>query len=71
MSVHAEGLMRKYRREMEDKKKESATITLTIEFTPNQSFSWRSPEEAAHFWKGYISQVTGHKVVDNKVSYKN
>ena len=56
---------------MEDKKKEIATITLTIEFTPNQSFSWRSAEEAAHFWKGYISQVTGHKVVDNKVSYKN
>ena len=45
---------------MEDKGK----MIITVEYSPNQGFSWRTVEEAAHFWRGYISQVRGHKVVD-------
>jgi len=45
---------------MEDKGK----MIITVEYSPNQGFSWRTVEEAAHFWRGYISQVKGHKVVD-------
>ena len=45
---------------MEDKGK----MIITVEYSPNQGFSWRTVEETAHFWRGYISQVKGHKVVD-------
>ena len=50
------------RRNMEDKGK----MIITVEYSPNQGFSWRTVEEAAHFWRGYISQVRGHKVIDIK-----
>ena len=48
------------RRNMENKGK----MIITVEYAPNQGFSWRTVEEAAHFWRGYISQVRGHKVID-------
>ena len=35
---------------MEDKGK----MIITVEYAPNQGFSWRTVEEAAHFWRGYI-----------------
>ena len=51
---------------MEDKGK----MIITVEYSPNQGFSWRTVEEAAHFWRGYISQVRGHKVIDIETSYE-
>ena len=51
---------------MEDKGK----MIITVEYAPNQGFSWRTVEEAAHFWKGYISQVRGHKVIDIETKYE-
>ncbi len=55
------------RRIMEDKGK----MIITVEYAPNQGFSWRTVEEAAHFWKGYISQVRGHKVIDIETKYED
>ena len=45
-------------------------MIITVEYAPNQGFSWRTVEEAAHFWKGYISQVRGHKVIDIETKYE-
>ena len=55
------------RRNMEDKGK----MIITVEYAPNQGFSWRTVEEAAHFWRGYISQVRGHKVIDIETKYED
>ena len=55
------------RRNMQDKGK----MIITVEYAPNQGFSWRTVEEAAHFWKGYISQVRGHKVIDIETKYED
>ena len=55
------------RRNMQDKGK----MIITVEYAPNQGFSWRTVEEAAHFWRGYISQVRGHKVIDIETKYED
>ena len=52
---------------MEDKGK----MIITVEYSPNQGFSWRTVEEVSHFWRGYIGQVRGHKVIDTETKYED
>lgn len=46
---------------------DSGKIIITIDYKKSQAFALRDIDQAANFWKGYISQVRGHKVLNVEV----
>ena len=66
----SEKLIQKDKKEKRWNMEDKGKMIITVEYSPNQGFSWRTVEEAAHFWRGYISQVRGHKVIDIETSYE-
>lgn len=48
---------------------ENGKLVITVKYTQNRAFALRDLKQAANFWKGYISQVGGHKVLDVDILY--
>ncbi len=46
---------------------DNGKIIITIDYKKSQAFALRDIDQAAKFWKGYISQVRGHKVLNVEV----
>ena len=49
---------------------DNGKIIITIDYKKSQAFALRDIDQAANFWKGYISQVRGHKVIDIETKYE-
>ena len=41
-------------------------LNIKVEFTQKDSYSFRDVDWAINFWKGYIDQIRGHKVIEIK-----
>ena len=39
-------------------------LNIKVEFTQKDSYSFRNVNWAINFWKGYIDQISGHKVLE-------
>ena len=46
---------------------EDGKLIITVEYTQNRAFALRDLKQAANFWRGYISQVMGHKVTNVEI----
>tara|TARA_R100001591_G_C4322714_1_gene175964 strand:- start:920 stop:1093 length:174 start_codon:yes stop_codon:yes gene_type:complete len=46
-------------------------LNIRVEFTQKDSYSFRDVDWAINFWKGYINQISGHKVLEIKEEHEN
>ena len=47
-------------------KRNKHILNSRVEFTQKDSYSFRDVKWAINFWKGYIDQISGHKVLEIK-----
>jgi hypothetical protein len=46
---------------------EDGKLIITVEYIQHRAFAMRDLKQAANFWRGYISQVMGHKVTNVEI----